>query len=101
MNTLKRSSRLFKWAYLPDTEEDIPLKTTLCALIARSLVATPLFCLFLFLVSIFAVPILLLMLLWTKTGGRWWKDSLLRAAVLDFKNRTCTVIEIEQEVEKP
>lgn len=108
---IAKKSLLIRWAYLPEIllaesgkVPKIPESTTLCEVLSRSLFGIPFFVLFF--IPLGAITFCLLYpMVWleeclpkTKAAVRiklWWRGSVIRRAICDFKEKTCTRIEIK------
>jgi len=90
-------------AYLPErimkSPIDIPAQTSLCSLIGKAFISTPLFIavgLPVATVIACAIGVLCLpMIIWDWKLKSRWDKSVIKASILDFKNKTCTKVEIE------
>lgn len=72
-----------------------PKQMTLCQMTGRITFLIPFFCGF---IAVITAVYALIVLPSEYFGGRfdrWYSKSLLKAAIKDFKNKTCTKIDIE------
>ncbi len=99
--TIKKTSWIIRCAYL--FEDKLPKRTNVCTIIGRLLVL-PILCV---LAGILIIPLVLFAfpIIWleeefpktqiSKRLDKWWKNNFVYVAISDWKNKTCTIVEIE------
>lgn len=101
---------LVRWAFLGERlgGDSPPDRTNICELFVRIIYLAPVMCFMWLIVGIIVGPFFLLGWIFS-SQRRWvrgsksldqlvsekWKSSLIYQRIVDFKNRTCTVVDLE------